>query len=64
MEDEKEVELNENQVIGLQANGDYICRFVPTVYRKTFTPFSVANSALGGIAYLADFSKKKKNSKQ
>jgi purine-cytosine permease-like protein len=34
---------------------DYSLRFAPTSYRK-WTPFVVAGTALGGIAYLADYS--------
>jgi purine-cytosine permease-like protein len=33
---------------------DYSLRYAPSTYRK-WTEFAVANSALGGIAYLADF---------
>ncbi|HEV3359516.1 MAG TPA: hypothetical protein VG247_22140 [Pseudonocardiaceae bacterium] len=34
---------------------DYSLRFAPTSYRR-WTPFVVAGTALGGIAYLADYS--------
>ena len=33
---------------------DYSLRYAPTTYRK-WSSFAVANTALGGIAYLADF---------
>ena len=33
---------------------DYSLRYAPTTYRK-WSEFAVANTALGGIAYLADF---------
>ncbi|MCY0880801.1 MAG: hypothetical protein OWS74_02300, partial [Firmicutes bacterium] len=33
---------------------DYSLRYAPQSFRR-WTPFAVASSALGGIAYLADF---------
>lgn len=43
-----------NRVVNNPAIEDYALRYVPKSFRK-WSEFTVANAALGGIAYLADF---------